>query len=139
MEKREMCARGEASPGLWQTLVCQVGGGWVVWVRQICCIPSGVHLWFWGCLFSGLLIRTLSWDKSILCCSTTISLVVWVNANCCFIIYNLCVSVSERWWPNRSDTLSFTTWHTVWNCWHKQLVYFVLTVKEDVIWNLQYF
>lgn len=94
---------------------------------------------FWGFLFSAPLVRMRSWDKYILCCPSTICLVNWVNTDSCFSIYKFCLLVSEWWWPNQSNTLSFTVWQTAWNCWHKQLVCFVLTLKEDAIWNLAYF
>lgn len=119
------------------------GSQWVsrslVGVRQTCCVPSSACLCFWGFLFSAPLVRMLSWDKYILCCPPTISLVNWVNTDSCFIIYKFCLLVSEWWWPNQSNTLSFTVWQTAWNCWHKQLVCFVLTLKKGAIWNLAYF
>lgn len=101
-----------------------------VGVRQTC-------LCFWGFLFSAPLFRPLSWGKYILCCPPTISLVNWVNTDSCFI-YEFCLLVSEWWWPNQSDSLSFAVWQVAWSCWHQQLVCFVLTLKEDVIWNLVY-
>lgn len=64
---------------------------------------------------------------------------LFLYTDSCFSIYKFCLLVSEWWWPSQSDTLSFTMWQTAWNCWHKQLVCFVLTLKEDAIWNLAYF
>lgn len=64
---------------------------------------------------------------------------LFLYTDSCFSIYKFCLLVSEWWWPSQSDTLSFTMWQTAWNCWHKQLVCFVLTLKEDAIWNHAYF
>lgn len=109
-------------------------------------VPVAVQLFSWSQadlpLLLGLpvltpLFRPLSWGKYILCCPPTISLVNWVNTDSCFI-YEFCLLVSEWWWPNQSDSLSFAVWQVAWSCWHQQLVCFVLTLKEDVIWNLVY-
>ena len=127
--KREQCV--PESGRAWGAVGLSAGrwGGTTsspVQVRQIC----HAHLSFWGCLFSRPLPRTLSGGKFILCCSPAIALVNWVNINSRFIIYNFCPSVKGRWWPNHRDTLALTAWQTGWNCWHKQLVYFVLTLKK---------
>lgn len=95
--------------------------------RWVARSPVWVSLWV---PTSGPLVRIQSWDKFILCCSPTLSFGNWMNANSCIIIYNFCFPVSEKCYTNQSDTLSFTAWQTGWNCWHKQLVYFVLTLKK---------
>lgn len=108
-------------------------------VRQTCCVPCSVCLCFWSFLLSAPWVRALCWDKYILCCPPSISLVNWVNTDSPFIICGFCPLVSEWWWPNQIDILSFAVWQTAWSCWHKPQVCFVLTLKEDAIWNLVYF